>query len=139
VSALDDLLGTLSPELAQAPVDDVLVGLYWTAVRVGDRVGLANTWSDERCCFASNLPGSGHWHEQCAGDLAAQIRTAQPITASLGLAALNAVLPVDPAAGVELNARDLLLERGAGRHVALVGHFAFTPALRQVARQLWVL
>ena len=66
-------------------------------------------------------------------------RTCESPAKGPATAALNALLPVDPAAGVELNARDLLLERGAGRHVALVGHFAFTPALRQVARRLWVL
>ena len=139
MSVIDELRGALAPDLARAPVGEVMIGLYWTAVRVGGQVGLANTWSNASCCFAADLPGAGHWHEQSGGQLAAYLSRAQPVTASLGLAALNALLPVDEARGVELNARDLLLERGRGRAVALVGHFAFTEALRQAARRLWVL
>jgi uncharacterized protein len=40
---------------------------------------------------------------------------------------------------VDLNARDLLLERGRGTRVALVGHFPFVQALRQAVGQLTVL
>lgn len=136
---IDELLAALPRPVAEAPVDDVLVGLYWTAVRVGGRLGLANTWAGAPCCLATDPPGAGQWHMQRGYDLAASLRAAQPVTASLGLAALNALLPLPTAAAVELNARDLLLARGQGRRVALVGHFAFTPALRAAARQLWVL
>jgi uncharacterized protein (DUF4213/DUF364 family) len=117
----------------------VLVGLYWTAVRVGNRLGLASTLFDATCCFANDLPGMGLWHKRTARELAACLRSTHLIEASLGMASLNALLPVDEECGVELNARDLLIERGRGHRVALVGHFAFTEAVRQAADRLWVL
>jgi uncharacterized protein (DUF4213/DUF364 family) len=55
------------------------------------------------------------------------------------MAALNSLIQPDESAGVELNARDLMLERGRGKKVALVGHFHFTEVLRRQAAELWVL
>jgi uncharacterized protein (DUF4213/DUF364 family) len=55
------------------------------------------------------------------------------------MAALNSFLPVDEKRAVELNARDLIIEKSQGRRVALVGHFQFTEEIRRVAAELWVL
>jgi uncharacterized protein (DUF4213/DUF364 family) len=55
------------------------------------------------------------------------------------MAAINSLLDVDEARCLELNAGDLLIERGRGKKVALVGHFPFVPALRAGAGRLWVL
>jgi hypothetical protein len=40
---------------------------------------------------------------------------------------------------VELNAAELILQKGEGRNVAVVGHFPFLPRVREKARQLWVI
>ncbi len=61
------------------------------------------------------------------------------LEAGVGLAAINALLDVDETACVELNAADVIAERGAGKKVAVVGHFPFVPRLREVAGTLWVL
>ncbi len=55
------------------------------------------------------------------------------------MAAINSLVEVDEARCVELNAGDLLIERGRGKSVALIGHFPFVPALRAAAAQFWVL
>lgn len=135
---IEDLLATL-PAAAEQPVAGVQVGLYWTAVRAGGQVGLASTLVDATCCFAEDVPGAGRLHLRPALELAGRLRSDHPVEASLGLAALNALLPVDEARGVEVNARELLIERGRGRNVAMIGHFNFTDQLRAAARQLWVL
>ncbi len=135
---IDDLLNAL-PAAADQPVEAVEVGLYWTAVRAGGRLGLASTLVDAACCFAEDVAGAGRLHQRPARELAGLLRADHPVAASLGLAALNALLPVDETQGVEVNARDLLLERGRGRNVAMIGHFNFTEQLRAAARQLWVL
>ena len=59
--------------------------------------------------------------------------------ASIGMAALNALLDVDETQCEELNALEIILERGAGRHVAIVGHFPFIPKLRQQIEDLSVI
>ncbi len=58
---------------------------------------------------------------------------------SIGFATLNALLDVDLGLCREVNALDIILERGTGRDVAVVGHFPFTPRLKQSAKNLWVL
>ena len=133
---LDDLIGGLRDD---APAREVRVGRFWTAV-----------WS--RGCGLASTTGPGeHEHGatfvQDAGSLAgrstlelARLAYADsPLEAGIGLAAINSLLEVDEARCRELNAGDLLIERGRDKKVALVGHFPFVPALREAAARLWVL
>jgi uncharacterized protein (DUF4213/DUF364 family) len=55
------------------------------------------------------------------------------------MAALNALLEVDERSCTEVNAREVILERGAGKNVAIVGHFPFVERVRQAAAACWVL
>lgn len=138
MSVIDDLLEAVRSGTPDVPAQAVLVGLYWTAVHAGG-TGLAATPSEITCCAAEDVTGAGRLHERSAHELAALARSAHPLEVSIGMAAVNALIPVDERAGVELNARDLLLERGRGKNVATIGHFPFTDALRAVAAQTWVL
>jgi hypothetical protein len=74
-----------------------------------------------------------------ARELAALARSDSLTERSIGFAALNALLDVDESACVDRNAEDLILERGRGRAVAVVGHFPFVPKVREAARACWVL
>jgi uncharacterized protein (DUF4213/DUF364 family) len=55
------------------------------------------------------------------------------------MAAYNALLDVDESACVEVNAEKVILEHGAGRRVAIVGHFPFVERIRAKAGECWVL
>jgi uncharacterized protein (DUF4213/DUF364 family) len=55
------------------------------------------------------------------------------------MATLNALLPLDGSTGVDVHAADVIAQHGAGKRVALVGHFPFVDALRQQVETLWVL
>ena len=59
--------------------------------------------------------------------------------AAIGMAAINSLLEVDESSCAELNAADLLIDRGRGNKVAIIGHFPFVPRLRQAAGELWVI
>jgi uncharacterized protein (DUF4213/DUF364 family) len=138
MNALDDLIAAVTPGAPAEPVSDVLVGLYYTAV-ASREVGLAATLSGAACCEAESLDWIGRLHERPALELAAFLRSPNPLAMSVGLAALNSLIPIDRDAGLEVNARELLVERSRGRTVALVGHFPFSDALTAVAARLWVL
>jgi len=135
MSIVDDLLAALP---ADAPVQEVLVGLYWTAVH-SRGVGLAATPSDLSCCLTEDVRDVGQLQTQTAHSLAVWLKSSHPVEVSVGMAALNSLLAVDAPAGVELNARELLLARGCGKNVVTVGHFPFTDALRAVAARVSVL
>lgn len=141
------LVTALLASLPDAAVLDVRIGLSWTAVVVElagrRRCGLAATLRGRRGHGSATIPDAGHLVGVSARELASWARPdAGSLTqASVGFATLNALLAA-AAPGqqwAELNAAEVIAERGAGRRVALVGHFPFVEELRERVGALWVL
>ncbi|MGC8878288.1 MAG: Rossmann-like domain-containing protein [Anaerolineae bacterium] len=142
MSILDDILATL-PEGA---IREVRVGAFWTAV-------VAEVQRQRRCGLASTLTGENNHHHTGVDDvanagcltrytarqLAALVRSSSPLEVSIGMATVNALLAPHPEHYVDLNAEEIIMTEGAGRRVAVVGHFPFLPRCRAVAGTLWVL
>jgi len=142
---MDDLFQALLDALQPGEIVDVKLGLHWTQVTA--RVG-----NETRAGLATTMPSVGHHHsdwpdvrqpgllEQLpARELAALVTSPSQVERSIGLAAINALLPRTPAAWGELNAEEVIAEAGADGEVAMVGHFPFTERLRSRVRQLHVL
>jgi uncharacterized protein (DUF4213/DUF364 family) len=55
------------------------------------------------------------------------------------MATINSLLVLDEDSCVELNAAEIILEKGRGKKVAIVGHFPFIPEVREAAKELWVI
>lgn len=121
---LDELLASLPDD---APVQQAVAGVRWTAV-VSRTCGLASRLPS--ACSSPAPLGSevGDWKGSSARDLAHLVRSPDLHQASLGLAALNSLLPVDANQGTDENAAAVLAEVGRGRTVAVVGHFPFTSS-----------
>lgn len=139
MTTIEALLADLKTD---APVHQVLVGAFWTAVVVGGyppRCGLASTLRAETHNEGPPVRRSGRLCEHSGRELAEWMRSPHILEASIGMAAFNALLAVDEEACIERNAEDLILERGAGRRVAIVGHFPFVERVRQAAEACWVL
>ena len=137
---IDDLIASLKGD---APIREVRVCAFWTAVVLNDgRCGLASTLrSEEPHCagLAPPVRRAGHLLECSALELAAYAKSESLLEASIGMAAINALLEIDESRCVELNAEEVILEKGAGRKVAIVGHFPFIPRVREMTEELWVL
>ncbi|MEL7638472.1 MAG: DUF364 domain-containing protein [Solidesulfovibrio sp.] len=58
--------------------------------------------------------------------------------ASLAMAAVNALLP-PPEQPLDRPGQDIVLARGKGAKVAVIGHFPFVDDLRRACAQVWVL
>jgi uncharacterized protein (DUF4213/DUF364 family) len=82
---------------------------------------------------------AGHLHRKSARELAEWARSNNPLERSIGVAAINSLLPVDEGAAVEINAGEVLARRARGRSVAIVGHFPFIEKLRPLLKELWVI
>ncbi len=149
---ISTLLQTITPNATHAHVVDVRIGTFWTAVALKradqTHVGLAATFRGFKD-DAGNLiahhgkrrpiqqPGQLLDYEVLA--LANLALSNSLIASSVGLATINALLDVDEAACEAVNAADIIAERGAGRNVAIIGHFPFLKQVRDVAQNLWVL
>jgi len=59
--------------------------------------------------------------------------------ASLGLAAINSLIPIDMSRCTEANAGHIIMEKGKSKSVSIIGHFPFVDDLRNVAKNLWVI
>lgn len=128
-----------------AIVQEVRIGAFWTAVvveREGKRrCGLAAALRGEDHHQNGHYPvrGAGWLTERSALELAGLIHSDSLLEASIGMATINALLEVDETACVELNAEEVIGERGVGKRVAIVGHFPFVHKLQNDVGQLWVL
>lgn len=132
---LDDLLASLYDD---APVRAVMVGAHLTVV-CSRRAGLASTLTERNPHERLKLKDVGRLHLKGARELAEYARSDNPIEASIGVAAINSLLEVHERAMREVNAAELLAERGRGRNVAIVGHFPFVTRLRDSVGKLWVI
>jgi uncharacterized protein (DUF4213/DUF364 family) len=139
------IIDKLLDGLPEGAVREVRVGAFWTAVVVetegGRRCGLASTLrSDEQHHDGGPaVPDAGRLMEQSARDLAGLARSERPLEAALGVAAINALLPPCPESWVDVNAEEVIARHGAGKSVALVGHFPFIPRLHERVGKLSVL
>ena len=135
MNLFDDLLASLPEDV---PVRSVLVGLHWVVVcsRFG---GMASTVQGDHSHGTPDVREAGDLQSKSARELAQLVYSESTVEASIGIAAINSLLEVDESLGVEINAADVLAERGRGKNVALVGHFPFIPQLRQSVGELWVL
>jgi uncharacterized protein (DUF4213/DUF364 family) len=138
-----NLLHEISAGLPDGKVERICVGAHWTAVVV-ERDG------HRRCGLASNPVKGLHIDEtlratlselekQRALELCARAVDQPPPLTSVGLAAINALLPSQPERWVDRNAGEAIARKGCGKQVALVGHFPFVPELREQVGQLHVL
>jgi uncharacterized protein (DUF4213/DUF364 family) len=134
---LEDLLASLPDD--HTPVRSVTVGAHWTAV-CSRHCGLATTIiGDKPHDHTTVVHDAGRLHLKSARELAEYARSENTLEAGIGLAAINSLLDVDETNAVEINASEVLMRRGAGKNMALVGHFPFIPRLRKSVENLWVI
>jgi hypothetical protein len=126
MSVVDSLQEAIVPGRILA----VHVGLHRTAVLAetenGIRCGLAVTLSNPGLDDRDRPPvlGAGHSHEMDYTELAGLVHSPSYAEAAIGLATINALLPPRPWAWVALDARDFLVQHGAGRKLAASIHAA---------------
>jgi len=130
VKLVEDLLDSVRD--FDCPVKRVCVGLHWTVVE-SRHVGMAHTYKTGR---KVELADSGELVGKSALELAARLRSWEPLEASLGLAALNSL--IDPV-GRPGNVFDYVLHSCEGRTVTVVGRFPNNEAVARVARRAFFL
>ncbi|MEA3349098.1 MAG: DUF364 domain-containing protein, partial [Chloroflexota bacterium] len=139
-----ELSNRLLSTLPNGETLQVCIGSHWTAVVAeieGERrCGLASSLTNE--CYRHgepDVPQAGHLETLSGLELAELAQSEQPVLASVGVAAINALIPPQPDAWVNLNAEEVIAKHGEGKTVVLIGHFPFVPRLRTRVGELIIL
>lgn len=133
-------------------IDDIIVTLNLNAVVRDIRQGPFQTAVLTRSCGLASTPHDvGPHHDSVPvkeagrllqGDVLKLVQMANsssPSEAAIGMATINSLMELDEQYCLNLNAGDLIVEKGKDKKVAIVGHFPFIPKLRSVAKKLWVI
>jgi uncharacterized protein len=132
---LEDLISTL-PHGAR--VRDIRQGFFHTAV-VTRHCGLAATLPKDALRQEKPLVREpGFLLDRTPEALCRLAYSESLLEAAIGMATINSLLEVDLDSCAERNAAEIILEKGAGKNVAVVGHFPFLPRLHEAAKTLWV-
>ena len=134
MNILDDLISSLS---ADSVVREVRTCVFWTAV-VSKNCGLASTFREGHPNHGM-VRGVGDLRNRSALELAEYAKSDNLLEASIGMATINSLIDIDETKCDAENALDVLIEKGEGKDIAVVGHFPWIPKLQKVARKLWVL
>ena len=136
MSILDDLISKLNFD---ATVRDIRQGVFHTGVLTRN-CGLAATLP--RDVLRQNPPlvkEPGFLLDKSSLELAQLAYSKSLLEAAIGVATINSLVEIDKDSCIELNAAELILEKGKGKRIAIVGHFPFIPKVRETAKELWVI
>jgi len=133
---IDDLISTLNFEAA---VQDIRQGIFHTGV-LTRYCGLAATLP--RDALREKPPGvmePGFLLNKGPMELVRLAYSQKILEAAIGMATINSLLEVDETSCIELNAAELIKEKGKGKRIAIVGHFPFIPRVREYSKEVWVI
>jgi len=138
MTLIQELLDAISDD---SPVADIRIGLHWTILLTADgRAGVANANALPHEHGMPDVEAAGTLIGRSTRELARLALDGRPAERGVGVAALNALLPLPSEDQLtDMNAAEVLLQRAPGKKVAVVGHFPFLPRLKEAAGELFVL
>lgn len=135
MTILSDLFASLPEDI---PVRSMLVGERWTVV-CSRHCGMSTAFRSNHVHGHMPILDVNRLPRKSARELAELAYSTDLLEASIGVAAINSMLDVDESRTVEMNAAEVLVGRGQGKKLAMVGRFPFISQLRQSVGQLWVI
>ena len=129
---IQDILDSIQVD---APIQQLIVGVHWTAVLTRG-CGMASTVMSAKLHGEGAIRAAGELQRLSALELATYALSDNTLEASIGLAALNSLIDFPEKNVVEVNAFDFLAKQGAGKTVAVFGHFPNTTTLKEAASRV---
>jgi len=130
------LLEKLINEVPNIPVEEVIIGVFSTLVKAGEYEGVASTLHYNRPHH--KVRNSGFLEQLTLKELAKFSLSDNLIEASVGMSAINAVAGFSRNFFSKVNAKNIILEKGKGKNVGVVGHFPFLTELKNEFKQLQI-
>ena len=129
-------LTLLTGEVKPRPVFFVGIGYFDTIVIAEGGAGLSSTLRPEKGKHRK-VQDAGHLTEKNLKELANYVFSDNPFEISIGMAAINASIK-PPEDFKEINARDIIIQKGRGKKVGIIGHFPFVEDIKSAAKDLLI-
>lgn len=120
------------------PVREVIISTHSTLVS-SQRCGISSTLLSTKPHGEDVIRDAGFLHLKTAKELVNYALSENPLETSIGLAAINSIIEINPDMAIPMDASLLATRLSIGKNVTVVGHFPFIPRLKEVASQCWVL
>lgn len=130
------ILKALVESIQPYPVKEVFVGIFDTLVW-SKNLGLASTVREEDKPH-QGIRGAGNLINKNAKELAQYVFSKNWLEASLGMAAINSALPVEQEKLRTLNAQEIIMKKGKGKIVGVIGHFPFLEKIGQEFKKMYI-
>ena len=134
MKVFNDLISSLDKDNV---VREVYSCALWTGVMTRNW-GLASSFREEHPNHG-RVRDVGKLRGKPALELAEYAKSEHLLEASIGMATINSLLNIDESRCLNENAFDILAQKGRGKNIAIVGHFPWTPTLKDIAKKLWVI
>jgi len=119
-------------------VKEVFVGYFDTAV-ISRRCGIATTMKTFCGAGHQKIKNAGMFEDMSARKLAEFLFSENLLEASIGMAALNSAIPdISQDKLTDINASQLLENKGREKTVAVIGNFPFVKRIKKIARRMFV-
>ena len=134
---IEDIISTIEERTREILVKEVRIGPFWTGVwsKYG---GLASTTLIHEPEMPPPIKEAGNLTQKSIIELCNYANSDCLLQASVGMAAINSALEVDLNRCQNINAAEILYEKGKNKKVVVVGHFPFVNKLREITKDLWV-
>lgn len=133
---ISKLLKTLPVE--PTPVRKIVIGVHWTMV-CSQYAGLASTLFNCGPHGHSHMRDVGNLHQKSAQELAQWALSENLLEASVGIAALNSLIPVNGSQLKQMNASEIIARESKGKNLVIVGHFPFVERIKNGTKNCWVI
>lgn len=130
------LLDTLIENTAGIPVTEVITGAYVTMV-TSRNTSICATLREE-FCVSKGVRDAGCLTDLDSRSLAKFSLSDNLLEASIGVCALNSAINIDNLPFKNINAKDLIFEKGRGKKLAMIGHFPFIDNARNLFSEVFV-
>jgi uncharacterized protein len=136
MAILDDLMSILNFD---TEIKDIRQGVFHTGVLTRN-CGLAATLPrDALRQKPPMIKEPGYLLDKNLRELVQLAYSHNILEAAMGMATINSLLEIDENFCIELNAAELIREKGKDKRVVIVGHFPFIPKIREVAKEVCVI
>jgi len=120
-------------------IEKIIVGLKIVGVKIDGKWGLSTISLEEIKDSHFSIRDSGRLHKKSIRELVDYIFSKNPVEASIGMATINAKLPLPKDNIIERNGFDYIKEIARGKRITMVGHFPRGEPLKEIAEKLWIL